>query len=382
MSAATTKILGRFAYQADVLTKGTRAPRRIDMWAPAEFEIATVSRDGLARDAFVIEPTQDHAGYGRANPLSLAAHDDALWSPMKPIRILGQAKALAHLMPISVERYVAQSAGDYERTYASDDPIRGALDRRLSATYHPAPDQNAVREDDFDGRVLWSNRGEALAAHVEAARDVLFVGDEVYTRRPEPTWTLFPPGGRAGIKSGVHISLTGLVTENGAQRFRLDRLEEAAEWANLRYPKARTETDGTILRADFSLLRRNDLACMVRDAAGAALHGDLVELAPSLSDRGVAAWRALLAASRSGPERLFLDDRVDVATGYLAEHLSTLVAEISVPTLPSNCGRARQQALALLVPLQARAEFELGLRPVRAATFEEDEAIGRLAATP
>lgn len=379
--SASQKILARFSYQADAIPKGSRKARRINLWAPAEFEISTVSAKDLQPDAFMIEPLLDDTGFARGRPLSLSAYDDALWSPMKPLRFLGSVKAISHLEPISAESYIAQSIGAYDVIMVSDDPIRAAHDKELSpddGADFPAP--KTLREDEFDGKILWNNRADALARHIEAARDVLFVGDAVYTRRPEPTWTVVPQP----EWGHTEIGLTGLQVgiEASAQRFRIDRLDDAIEWQSSQHPQLPHCVKGTLVRADFSLARRNDLACAVRDLAPTALHGPITTVLPFLSDRGVAAWRDLVFTVRSSPVRTFLDDRIDLPVALLAERLSTLVIELSTPTIPTRHSKAVKDALGHLHPLQARAEFEVARRPSPIVTADEHDAIATLGARP
>lgn len=372
------KLFGRFAYQADVIPKGGRTSRRIDLWAPAEFEIATVAADQIQPDAFVIEPLFDDTGFERGKPLALSAYDGALWSPMKPIRYLCSVKAIAHLCPISAEEYADQSIGRYEQSFVSDDPIRAAYNSALSPDGAALPLPETQREDDFDGKIIWSNRADALARHVEAARDVLFVGDAVYARRPEPTWTVV----HQASWGHTEIGLTGLVSSASSQRFRIDRLADAIEWQRAQHPRISHRVKGNLVRADFSLARRNDLACMMRDLAPAILHGSITTALPFLSDHGVTAWRDLVAATRTAPVRTFLDDRVGLPAMHMAERLSALVSELSVPTIPTLHNKAVKDALAKLLPLRARAEFEITRQPATAMTTVEDEAISRLGERP
>jgi hypothetical protein len=378
------KILSRFVYQADVIPRGGRATRRIDLWAPSEFEITTVAKEDIASDAVLVQPRLDRAGYAGAIPLPLAAYNGLLWSPMKPLEPRGEIRNFAHLPSLSVDAYLAQFRGEFVTAWASDDPILGAYDGRYSERAGRLPDRKTMREDHFDGRVLWSNRAEALHRHAAAARDVLFVGAHVYTRRPEPTWSVAhdnqsfngPAGGNGGIV------LTGLVTHNTLQRFRLDRHEDAMAWRDVQNPEICKTLHGAIIHADFSLLRRNDLACMISDALPAAIHGQATMALPYFSDEGLASWRALSNFVRSMSLATFVDDQIEMPSDQAEAHLSRLSHEFGNPALPRLFGRAVAEALQIVHSLLTRAKFEAKRAPSPCVADEDEIALTKLGATP
>lgn len=383
MSAPGQKILSRFVYQADVIPKGARTTRRIDLWAPAEFEITTVTPHDVAIDAIVVQPRFDQAGHAGAIPLALAAYDGLLWSPMKPLEYQGEMRNFAHLPSLTIEDYLAQFRGEFTTAMASDDPILAAYDRKSAEFGDFLPRANTLREDDFDGRILWNNRSDMLHLHAAAARDVLFVGPHVYARRPEPTWSVTsdkhtfngPIAGHGGVV------LTGLVNFNSHQRFRLDRLDGAMAWRDKHHPGISKAIHGEIIQADYSLLRRDDLACMIIDTLPAVVHGQATMALPYFSSDGLASWRALNDCVRSVPFRTFLDDRLNVPLASATDHLSVLAREYDNPAMPRHLRKILTDSVKTVTALLSRAEFEAKRAPAVQISAADEAALHSLKAT-
>lgn len=380
MSGASTRILGRFVYQAEVLPARARSPRRIDLWAPAEYEIPTSAPDGVARDAVVVEPRLDSAGH-TATPLHLTAHDGQLYSPMKGVQENGQVRNFAHLPALNVEGYLAQIADGFPRASACDDPILAAYDARAGNTLDRLPHPKTMREDDFAGEIIRSNRTESLARHQRAANDVLFVGDEVFVRRPEPTWTIGDPNQHFGAdRLGGGIALSGLLSHNTQQRFRLDRLEEAIAFRKIAGPPSEAGSYGRIVTADFSLLRRDDLACMIADVLPANLQGLAAMAVPHFSAEERKAWFALSDLARPTWHGTFRDDRIALDPAEATRLLRTVAGALRNPSIPSHFDKYLRSAMADVGRLLRRAEFELAQRP--AMDLADEDAISLLRAAP
>lgn len=383
MSEARQKILARFVYQVDAIPKGARATRRIDLWAPCELEITSVVPDDVAAEAIVVQPRLDHAGHAGAIPLSLAAYGGLLWSPMKPLEYHGERRNFAHLPSLTIEAYLDQFRGEFSTAIASDDPVLAAYDRLRSEPDRFLPHPNTLREDDFDGRILWSNRSDMLLRHASAARDVLFVGPHVYTRRPEPTWSIAdsqwfndPLTGNGGVV------LTGLANYNLLQRFRLDRLDDAMAWRDINNPKLSKTVHGAIIQADFSVLRRDDLACMIFDVLPAVMYGQATMALPYFSPEGIGSWRVLNDCVRSVPTSTFLDDRLEISLASATEHLSILARELSNPALPRHLVKPLAEPRRLLQALVSRADFELQRVPDIEILPADEAALHTLKALP
>jgi hypothetical protein len=381
MTASVQKILGRFVYQAEVVPKRSRQPRRMDLWALAEYEIATVGEDDIAHDAITVQPQLDRAGHAGGVPLSLAAHDGLLWSPMKPIEHGGEMRNFAHLPGVRVDDYLAQFRGEFQHAWSCDDPILASYDSRAGTNDGRLPAPDTLREDDFVGEIVRSNRTETAMRHACAARDVLFVGDHVYARRPEPTWSVSPtlslpdyPRERGGIQ------LTGLVSYNMQQRFRLDRLADAIAWLDFADPNCSKRAHGEIFSADLSLLRRNDLACMVADVLPSVLHGMAALAIPHLPDDAVQAWQTLNKLARSAAIGTFRDDRITHEPAGTLDALRVLAEALRSPSLPSHLDRHISEACGHVDQVLKRTDFELRRRPNLARV--DELALSEMGAAP
>lgn len=377
----TVKILGRFVYQAEVLPPRSRVPRRMDLWAPAEYEIRTANPNDVATNAVVVQPRLDLAGHAGAIQLSFSAYDGQLFSPMKLVERNGEVRNFAHRPSLKVEDYLTQSSGEFPEAWACDDPILAAYNAKAGTSNGRLPSPITLREDHFSGEILRSNRAESLARHCRAANDVLFVGDDVLVRRPEPTWTIGSPDQYFGTdRLGGGIALTGLVNFNVSQRFRLDRLDDAIAFRSRTNPNGSSGVHGEVITADFSLLRRDDLACMIADVLQSTLQGAAAITLPHFSNDEVKAWSTLNEFAKQTWHGTFRDDRIALDASEATLLLRSISDALHNPSLPSYLDKHRLTAIGEIDQLLLRAKFEIERRPVMKQ--EDEEALSIMSTTP
>jgi hypothetical protein len=386
------KALGTFIYSAEAVPAGTRKARRVNLIGVTEIAFREIQIKDMVADAVVVD-SDDLRGGREIGRVSFSGWEKRLWLPLGGI----------HLQSVKAENYLG-SLMDPARPHFFDDiadPIRGAFDPTFAAKDSTVADLAlAQREEDFAGKILLSNKTEALQRVEAASQNVIIVDGIVYTFRPEPIWRWSMWNASTHTLAKLDLDYHGREYYRD-QSFRLDRLDDAMEWVCARRKNANAPaTTGRVISFDPEFIKRNDISYMLAewlphmmspDSLGAQL-GDIAAYLPteslliwkSLSDIGLAngaSIRKRLSNIGLASRTSILQDDVFVGdVDATIQMLRTLRDDIVAARMPTARQPVQEAILrALLNPLLDRVDFDLAKAAKPGITDSEDAAIAKFA---
>jgi hypothetical protein len=372
------KVLGRFAYAADGIPKGSRKPRREMLFGLMEHEIREISRSELVDEAVVVRPYFGERDAKNGQRECYAGFEGRLWRPMIP-RLA--AAEVDEGRPLSAERLADllrepyPIGGNLETTTLDEVCKRDPFGVR--AVHRP--DAIADRgEENYLGEVVWSDKAAAAERYRRAALDMILVDGTAYAAAFEPCWR-FAERGRREI--GTNLTMHPYADVTG-QAFRLDRLEELRELVG--EAGARLPTRGSIDRMDPRFLCRDDLSHHVNVVLDRVLDGKVAEMVPFMSDAALSIWADLKRHVDRGPEYTANDRPLPRDLSMALAGLRLMRGEIETARLPNRFDGMRRDAVTSFNKLFWRVDFELERRrdPVLTEDAADEAAIGALAAGP
>ena len=361
----TIKFIGTLAYQAEVIPKRGRTPRRMSLTCPAEFLLPVVQEREVVRDAVVatgfdgeIIGTVRHDNHG---PRHYLGHDDKLFKPIMEANRGGN-------VALSLEHYLAlqqESPNLQDRIF---DPLTGANDPEAICSddhFNSMLHRDFVSEEAVEGELVWSNKAASYAIHQQVCeRCLLGVGNEIWQLTRPPTWSA-PGVNRAPGAAGFVLLETD---HSDQQSFRLDKHELATRFAMARFGEARTL--GELTHADERFLGDNELRWLLLAHSETAANKGIY-LVPYWHDEAVEAYLTVCRARRL-PDTLKRFGVTDPASMLSA--LETLRRHLGRHSMPLHLRRADADIAAEIDALMARLELDPTLRP--ALTEAELVALG------
>lgn len=259
--ASSISFVGDFIYQGDVKVPRGRKSRRLDIIGRHEFSLPLLDRSEVDPDAVVM----------RAWPGKQVTHmtgwNGRLWLPMEAPRRLFSDKPV----PLDVKRLAEGCVFDpgARHSFLREDPM--LLGNRFSAG-RVAPHSNfqpkkgtTVKEAEFSGRLLWSNKPEAIRRYEAAARNLIVIGQTVYCHAHAPCWVVNPDQGAPTfltIPSYLVTDVMDVVPQCGV------------------YQMSRLET--------FGLNNRDQAIALSSDRR---IEGEVIAFDPAYAERDEIAWR-------------------------------------------------------------------------------------------
>jgi hypothetical protein len=349
------KILGSFPYNADVVPKGSRKPRKTVLFARIEYDIEEAPEHAPVQDALVLQ-SRTFVQNGDDGRISMPGWNGRLW------------------------RHRSDGVEALARELASPDPDynhRNPVDRAYDPTFGPRrSDRSFVaerqREEDFVGQVLRTDRPEQAARAAAAARDIAIFGDAVHVRANEPvllvrhavdTWSLAPH--HAGFQ---HPQAT-------THAFRPDRMDDAVEWVRRLSGRKEPDISGRVENAMPEFLTRDDLSNYVSMRLRHLVLDRFAEIVPHLRADAVAAWQPL---ARIADRLDWRSADVPLEPGLDASRIAVDVLSCyeaaAASDLPTNArwildDLSRKE----LRPFKDRVDFEARRRPAPARLADADE---------
>lgn len=367
----TAKFIGTLSYQAEVMPRRGRAPRRMSLTCPAEFEIPVAPDSDVVRNAVVatgfdgeVIGAVRHDDHG---PRHYLGHDGKLF---KPIMTTDRARRVQ----LDLRGYIGlqqQAPNVQHRIFDpliwANDPEAIAGDDHFNAMLH----REIVPDASVEGELLWSNKAASHAIHQEVCnRCLLAVGGEIWQRSRPPAWSA-PGVNRAPGAKGYVLLETDYPDQKS---FRLDKHELATKFAIARFGEARTL--GQVERADDRFLGGDELPWL------------LLALSETTADKGrylMAYWRdeaveAFLTVCRARrlPNALKSFGVADPASVLTA--LETVRRHLGRHAVPSHLRKADAEISAELDELFHRLELDPTLRP--SLTDSELAALGECEFNP
>jgi hypothetical protein len=282
----TVRHVASFVYPAIVVPKGKRLEQRVSMRAPMEYEFTAVEFAEATPNAVVVM-TQ----LRKKDPEIRASYlgwNGRLWRAVEDPETR---------RPATIDTYLDR-LGDPAHQERFRDPFWFGHDRRIWKASDPVLD-----EANFVGRIVWSDKTDALQRHRSACERLLVVDGVVHQRTDGPVWCYYAQPGIFTPNPNVasfnlrtyqfSLNQFRFYKENIPTTFRMDRFADAAEWAEQR--KLRIETRGRIVECDPTFVVRDDLAW----ALNKELAVDFDSAAPvamRLPAETVAKWQRLVAS--------------------------------------------------------------------------------------
>lgn len=280
----TVRLVGQFLYQAEARPRNARNPRRVLFAAMTEYEIPCFRSDEVVEGALRFTPA------GRKDVVSLTAHPatGTLW------------RGTDENGPVPLDEY-RRRLGEWATTVPEPNQLfpgieRVPLRRDPIATVQGPDDDFAFPrfegldvhvEADFRGDIGRSNRAEAMARHLAAARHVAVIDGMVHYAAMPPGWLVVAEKNRPvgvqlidrlpgfsrmsfhAVETG-HWGRTRSVVRSSLDLFDATRHDEALAWATRRFPGRPAAVHGRIDHLDF--------AVPDPDPAALAVHGALPDL--------------------------------------------------------------------------------------------------------
>lgn len=368
----TTQIAGRFIYAADVVPKGNRNPRRALIHATALFDIPTADED-IERDALVVTTPREE------KPVSYALHGGRLYRPAmaargQPVsldlyrRMLARWPELAHIKTSNATG-LALHSDPIAHSYGPNDVHQWPSIRDPDDRHRDFP---MFAEEDFQGRILSSDRDVARQRYERAARHVLLVGNEIHYRAIEPMWAVSSIGVQLVTPAQGFQSLNCYQPENLGRTelhrmFGLHRLDDAKAWFAKHHDAQPCLIEGKIVRPCSGYDPEPVLA---RSLQG-TLHSMLRSIEQNrdyLGSGSYAAWGRLRQAAASiEPYDL---GELGRAPDALVDDLKTIAKDLDGHFMPRLAKHYASDFSEALSQLQVRISFELGRRQILS---EEDD---------
>lgn len=259
--ASSVSFVGDFIFQADVKVPRGRTARRVDIVGRHEFSLPLLDPNEVDGDAVVV----------RAWPGKQVTHmtgwDGRLWLPMEAPRRLFSDKPA----PLDVRRLAEGCVFDPDarHSFLREDPM--LLGNRLSvgrlaphSSFQPEKD-TTIKEFDFAGQVVWSNKAQAIHQYEAAARNLIVIGETVYCHAHAPCWAVnLDEGGTTFLAVPSYV-----VTED------MDAVPQCGV-----YQMSRLET--------FGLNNRDQAVAMSKDRR---IEGEVLTFDPAYAQRDEIAWR-------------------------------------------------------------------------------------------
>lgn len=360
------KFLARFPFNALVLADGGRKPRREVLFGIMEYDVREIAKADMERDAVRISDAWIYADPQRYRTRALRTTsywgwDGGLWA--QPL----------HDHPLDAESLRHDLDFAHPLSGAEDSPfsrlLAGAHGRDWTGITMENSDTH--KEETFRGEILSSDRDRAVASRLAACRDVVIADGELLTRRREPTLVVADRGNPGiGIMPWAEHPVPLHI-------FRLDRLEEAREWAaSLRKPDA---LSGRIVAMDPRHLHRDDLSHHVVNWLPHLIGKEFVKFLPCLGPDSLATWHrlaaiemsALAAADRPLPDDLTPEAAVSMLRG--------LACSLEYATVPADYREARDELLGKpFASFFRRTDLELARRPPTPLHADDEAAISTI----
>lgn len=181
---SSVKFASDFIYQADVKVPRGRTARRVDVIGRHEFSLQRLDRHEVDPDAVVIRTDT------RRQPLHMSGWDARLWMPMESPRLLASDKSV----PLDVRRLAEGCVYDpsARHSFLREDPMmlgnRFSVGRLAPHSKFDPERGHTIREADFAGKLLWSNKADAVRRYEAAAQNLIVVGETVFCHVHAPCW--------------------------------------------------------------------------------------------------------------------------------------------------------------------------------------------------
>lgn len=376
MSKTIAKLPGRFRYRADAIPKGHRVARRILLHAPALYEIQAVDAADVKAEAVRV---RTYAG----NEVSYTLYDGRLWRPANPANPVSLADyaRMVETWPTQDEQTssIHNRQPDPRKLAQRTDPIAFSHDYRDDVQWPSRGDFTLHAEEDFQGRIVTSDRRTALPRHQAAARHVLLIGGEIHFAAPEPVWDagyggivrLVAP--RVGMNHYDHYALKdsdyhGL---SGYRMFAPGRRDEALAFAAIIEPDRPHPIEGEVLALDSEFAPPPVMARSIQSCFYGLFRSEFEKLFRHLSPDSIAAFGALQGAAATLTSHSLGDLERDPTA--LVSGLRSILADMNGFTIPDNMHYQQRYVRNAIEPVLQRADFEDTLKP--RLTPEDDRSL-------
>jgi hypothetical protein len=181
---SSVKFIGDFVFQADLKVPRGRTARRVDVIGRHEFTLHRLDRDEVDQDAVVIRTDTNK------QPLHMSGWDGRLWMPMESPRLRPSDKPA----PLDVRRLAEGCVYDpnASHSFLREDPMmlgnRFSVGRLAPHRKFDPERGHTIREVDFTGKLLWSNKVEAVRRYEAAAQNLIVIGETVFCHVHPPCW--------------------------------------------------------------------------------------------------------------------------------------------------------------------------------------------------
>lgn len=336
------KCIAHYAFSADTVPKGSRKPRRQLLFGTIELDIAEVPRSETTPDAVVlIDGYQRNRGTER---FSLLGWDGRLWRPRSTVGADSPDALVAELRNPSPIHY-------------RDNPVSGSYD----PSFGPRPVHDYIDaaehhlDENFVGQILRTDKSEAAARVLAAARDLAIIDGTVHVREREPVWSSqWYSNGNTRI---VRPRLSGETLQPKEHLFRPDRAEDAREFSHL--TAKQVEVKDAFEHVEREFLTRDDLSHFVRSRLRELVLGRFRDLLPYLSAATFESWsRAAAVADRIQPFDVDKPLTEADAEAVIRDVTATYEGAAAV-RLPSEAAwRLEEVTRNEFKPFMARVKFE------------------------
>ena len=359
------KFIGSFPYNAMVLPKRSRKPRREVLFGLMEYEVAEISKGEMEQGVVSVvdtwlydDPRLVHLRNRQPRETEYSGWKGDLWS-----------------QPQQGHPWDAESLReDRQRIHpllgSEEWPFGRVMDIFHGREWTGITEAHRTRhlEQNFTGEIVSSERARAAAAFQMACNDFVIADSEILTRRREPTLAFGSPANFGiGIMPWAQHPLPKHI-------FRLDRLAEAEEWH--RQKDLRGGLSGQIVRADPAYLKRDDLSHFVANSLSHLIGKGFSPFLPNVTFATLSQWQDL---AKIADRAVAVPDQPLPDVRHALTALRALQAELETMSVQADHREARDKLLEnVYAPFFRRVDYELMLRPLPELNQEDDAALSAM----